>query len=167
MDFVPCPYCTTNVKSRRLPKHIAQVHPELANATDEAKRLAEESATELRARPKPPESPIAKLNRFRCSPAYRSLPLMIRKNYPNRQRLYLAIYETGIVTSELSSLPVAFSQCYLCGRWKTQPQYRVPLKDDTYVDLAQDCFDALLGINENNVGVLRELLALESGKSPA
>ena len=53
MELVPCPYCTAQVGAKRLDKHIAYVHADLTNASEEAKREVAALATEARNRPIP------------------------------------------------------------------------------------------------------------------
>lgn len=55
VELMPCPYCTAQVGAKRLDKHIATVHADLANASEEAKQEVAARATEARNRPNPPE----------------------------------------------------------------------------------------------------------------
>lgn len=55
MELVPCPYCTANVGVKRLEKHIATVHTELADASESVKQEASARATAERNKPKPQE----------------------------------------------------------------------------------------------------------------
>jgi hypothetical protein len=162
VELVPCPYCTAQVRSDRLDKHISRTHAEIASAPESVKQEAMARATEERQKPKPPETWVAKHNRIWCSKVVMALPAMIRRNSPKRRRLYLSAYEAGIDPSGIESVPPTFCECFLCGRWSTRPLYRVPLKDGTFIDVGQDCFDTLLGINEMNVEGLRAIVDLES-----
>jgi hypothetical protein len=161
---MPCPYCTAQVGVKRLDKHIATVHADLANASESIEQEAIARATEERNRPKVPrpETLVGRHNRIWCSREVMALPAMIRRNSPKRRRLYLHAYEAGIDASGIESVPPMFCECFLCGRWSTRPMYRVPLRDGSFIDVGQDCFDTLLGINENNVAGLRAIVDLES-----
>ena len=55
MELVPCPYCTAQVGAKRLDKHIATVHADLTNASEEVKQEVAARVTEARNRPKPVE----------------------------------------------------------------------------------------------------------------
>jgi hypothetical protein len=87
---------------------------------------------EERQKPKPP-SPLRRVD-------------MSRTLAPHSK--YVEVCRAGIVGGELESLPVCFCQCWMCGKWGTRSLFRVSLKDGTYVDMAQDCFDHLLQINQ-------------------
>jgi hypothetical protein len=162
MELVPCPYCTAQVSVKRLEKHIANIHTDLVTASESGKQEAAARATELRQRPKQPETGVAKHNSIWCSPEVMALPAIIRRNSPKRRRLYLDAYEAGIDASGIQTVPATFCECYLCGRWSTRPLYRVPLKDGSFIEIGQDCFDTLFGINEQNVTGLRAIVDLET-----
>ena len=113
-------------------KHISAVHPTLVSA-DEAARLAAMSKV-LEERQKLKLSSLLKRT------------VIPRTLAPYSK--YMEVCRTGIVGSELKTVPVCFCQCWMCHKWGTRSLFRVSLKNATYVDVSLDCLDHLLKINK-------------------